>query len=160
MTSQPIRLSTNFMTLIPSLTFTELWVVSMEHLQRVWLASGERLPFGTPGSIPLFGTCLCSNCWDQIPQACHVFTQLFTLNTPGFFHTFDFALLEKCTIWWLLKVWRPTYCSRKISQKKCLSFCPFCLTVLFHLYFSSLFLSSRCTLRLTGQSFPFLIELK
>ena len=33
-TSQPIRLSTNFMTLIPSLTFHELRVVSMEHFQR------------------------------------------------------------------------------------------------------------------------------
>ena len=51
------RLSTNFMTFIPSLTFTELWVVSMEHLQRVWLASRERLPFRTPGSVPHFGTC-------------------------------------------------------------------------------------------------------
>ena len=46
MTSLPIRLSTNFMTFIPSLTFTELWVVSMEHLQRVWLASRERFPSG------------------------------------------------------------------------------------------------------------------
>ena len=53
-TSQPIRLSTNFMTFIPSLTFTELWVVSMEHLQRLWLASRERLPLRTPGSVPLF----------------------------------------------------------------------------------------------------------
>ena len=34
-TSQSIRLSTNVMTFIPNLTFTELWVVSMEHLQRV-----------------------------------------------------------------------------------------------------------------------------
>ena len=50
--SQPIRLSTNFMTLIPCLIFTELRVVSMEHLQRVWLASRERLPFRTPGSVP------------------------------------------------------------------------------------------------------------
>ena len=55
-TSLPIRLSTNFMTFIPSLTFTELWVVSMEHLQRVWLASRERLPLRTPGH-PHFGTC-------------------------------------------------------------------------------------------------------
>ena len=51
-TSQPIRLSTYFMTLIPSLTFTELWVDSMEHLQRVWHASREHLPFRTPGFIP------------------------------------------------------------------------------------------------------------
>ena len=55
MTSLPIRLSTNFINFIPSLTFTELWVVSMEHLQRVWLASRERLPFRTPGSVPILG---------------------------------------------------------------------------------------------------------
>ena len=30
----------------------------MEHSQRVWLASRECLPFRTPGSVPLFGTCL------------------------------------------------------------------------------------------------------
>ena len=59
-TSLPIRLSTNFMTFIPSLTFTELWVVSMEHLQRVWLASRERLPLRTPGSVPLFGGLACA----------------------------------------------------------------------------------------------------
>ena len=49
-TFQPIRLSTHFMTLIPNLTFSELWVVSMEHLQRVWHASRERLPFQSPPS--------------------------------------------------------------------------------------------------------------
>ena len=32
-----------------------LWVVSMEHMQRVWLASRERLPFRTPGSVPHLG---------------------------------------------------------------------------------------------------------
>ena len=29
-----------------------LWAVSVEHLQRVWHASRERLPFRTPGSVP------------------------------------------------------------------------------------------------------------
>ena len=43
------------MTLIPSLTFTELRVVSIEHLQRVWLARMERLPFRTPGLSPFLG---------------------------------------------------------------------------------------------------------
>ena len=43
------------MTLIPTLTFTELCVVSTEHLQRVWQASRERLPFRTPGSVPIVG---------------------------------------------------------------------------------------------------------
>ena len=36
---QPISLSINFMTLIPNLTFTELRLVSMKRLQRVWHAS-------------------------------------------------------------------------------------------------------------------------
>ena len=30
----------------------------MEHLQRVWLASRERLPFRIPGSVPHFGDLL------------------------------------------------------------------------------------------------------
>ena len=79
------------MTLIPNLTFTEFWVVSMEHLPRVWHTSRERLPFRTPGSVPLFGTCLCSNCWDLIPQTCLVFTRLFTFNTPWYFLVFCFV---------------------------------------------------------------------
>ena len=87
-TSQPIRLSRNLMTFIPSLTFTELWVVSMEHLQRVWHASRECLPFRTPGSVSLFGTCLYSNCWNQISRTCHVLTRLFTLNAPWYFLDF------------------------------------------------------------------------
>ena len=33
---------------------------------------------------------LCSNCLDQIPRTCHVFTRLFTLNTLWYF--LDFAL--------------------------------------------------------------------
>ena len=58
-TSQPIRLSTNSMTLIPNLTFTELRVVSMERLQRMWHASRERLAFRTPQcSVPFFGNLL------------------------------------------------------------------------------------------------------
>ena len=91
-TSQPIRLFPNIMTLIPSLTFTELhvWVISMEHFQRLWHASRERFPFRTPGSVPLFGTCLCSNYWDQIPRACRVFTRLFALDVPWCFFGFAF----------------------------------------------------------------------
>ena len=59
-TSQPITLSTNFMTLISTLTFTESCVNCMEYLQRVWHASRERLPFRTPASasFPHFGVLL------------------------------------------------------------------------------------------------------
>ena len=42
-----------------TVTYCQLW------FKRVWLASRERLPFRTPGSVPLLGTCLCSYCWDQ-----------------------------------------------------------------------------------------------
>ena len=34
----------------------------------------------------------CSNCWDQIPRSCHVFTRLFTSNTPWYFLDFTFIL--------------------------------------------------------------------
>ena len=39
---------------------------------------------------PYCGTCLCSNCWDQIPRTFHVFTWLFTSNTPWYFLDFAF----------------------------------------------------------------------
>ena len=42
---------------------------------------------------PHWGTCLYSNCWDQIPRTCYVFTRLFTSNTPWYF--LDFALKMK-----------------------------------------------------------------
>ena len=78
-------LSINFMTLIPGLTLTELRVVSMDHLQRVWLASRERFPFRTPGSVPCLGICLCSYCWDQLYRIRRIFSRLFTLNTHRYF---------------------------------------------------------------------------
>ena len=93
-TSQPIRLSTNFMTFIPSLTFTELWVVSMEHLQRVWLANRERLPFRTPGSVPLWDLLVLQLLRPDSPNL-PCFTRLFTLNTPWYF--LDFAFVSKET---------------------------------------------------------------
>ena len=45
-TSQPIRLSTNLMTLIPRLTFTELRLVSIDYLQRLWHDRREHLLIG------------------------------------------------------------------------------------------------------------------
>ena len=79
------QLFCQFHDLYTELDLHQLWVVSMGHLQRVWHASRERLPFRTPGSVPHCGTWPCSNCWDQIPRTCHVFTRLFTSNTPWYF---------------------------------------------------------------------------
>ena len=80
---------------------------SMGPLQRVWHASRERLPFQTPGSVPLFGTYLCSNCWDQFPRTCYVLTLFFTLNTPWYFLDFD-----------CLSVNIRTHASHKVGQEQ------------------------------------------
>ena len=103
-----IRLSTNCMTMIPGLTFTELRVVSMDRLQRVWHASRERLPFRTPGSVPLFGTCLCPNCWDQFSRTCRVSSRLFTLKTPRYFLDFAFRSLYTSNLKTILTVFNVT----------------------------------------------------
>ena len=71
-----------FYVTLPSLTFTELWVVACKQgtliLPKTWFWP--------------FGTCLCSNCWDQILRTFHVFTRFFTLNTHWYsrfcFHLF------------------------------------------------------------------------
>ena len=76
----------------PNMSFTELREVFMEHLRRVWHASRERLPFQTTGSVPFFGTCVCSNCCDQIFRTCCVLTLLFTFNTPRYFLDFSFFI--------------------------------------------------------------------
>ena len=77
-----------------SLICTNLRVVSMEHLQWMWNASRERLPFLILGLVPLFWTYLCSNCWYQFSRTYRVFSRLFTLNTPRYFvfYIFDFEL--------------------------------------------------------------------
>ena len=79
-----------FMTLVPGLTFIELRVVFIEHLQRVWLASRERLHLRTPGFVPVLVTCLCSNCWDQVYRTYSMFFRLFIWNFPRYF--FDLAV--------------------------------------------------------------------
>ena len=83
-TSRPIRIFTNFMTLIPSFTFTELRVVSMKHKPAGnAYSSGHLVPF-------LFGTCLCYNFWGQFFLTCRVFSRRFTLNIPRY--CLDYAL--------------------------------------------------------------------
>ena len=92
------------MTLIPSLTFTELRVVSMEHLQ--WCAM-PAYPSGHLVPSPLLGTYLCSNCWNQLSRACSVFFRLFTLNIPRFF--LDFALIFQVALIYLEERWKKNF---------------------------------------------------
>ena len=61
-----------------------LWVVSMEHLQWVWHASRERLPFRTPGSVPPL--------WDLLVLQL-LRPDSSNSNTPWYF--LDFALNYK-----------------------------------------------------------------
>ena len=53
------------------------------------MPAGNAYPSGHLVPSPHFGTCLCSNCWDQIPRTSHVFTRLFISNTP--WYSLDFA---------------------------------------------------------------------
>ena len=96
MTYQPIRLLTNFVTLIPSLSPTKLRVVSIEHLQRVWHASRERLFL-----LYSFGNCVCSNFSDQFSRTCRVFSRLFILNIPWYFLDFAWSRISNVNMIWL-----------------------------------------------------------
>ena len=53
--------------------------------------------------VPNFRTCAPS--WDQIARTCHVFTRLFTSNTPWYF--LDFALMKEN---WNANTSRARYC--------------------------------------------------
>ena len=77
-----------FMTLLPGLTFTELRVVSMEHLQRVWLASRERLPSGHLFPSPFWGLAYAPIDETSFTELVISFSRLFTLNIPRYFLNF------------------------------------------------------------------------
>ena len=76
------------------LTFTELRVVSMEYLQRVWLARRERLPVRTPGCIPPFGDLLMLQLLRPVVP-----------NLPYLFSTFHLeypSVLSQFCLWYLI----------------------------------------------------------
>ena len=90
---RPIKLSTNFVTLIPSLTFTELRLVYMELLQRVWHTSRERLPFGTPG-LGLAYAAICETNFPELVVCFHDFSPWILLGT--FSILLYWKYLQKC----------------------------------------------------------------
>ena len=79
------------MTLIPTLTFTDYEWFPWSICNGCDMPAGNTYPSGhlVPSSIVGLA-CMCSNCWDQIPRTCHVFTRLFTSNTPWYFLDFAF----------------------------------------------------------------------
>ena len=83
------------------LTFTELWVVSMEHLQRVWQASRERLPFRTPGSVPNLGL-------TNAPIVETKFLEL-AMSLLDFSHRISLGTFS-ILLWWLYQRWKTLKC--------------------------------------------------
>ena len=76
---------------IPGLTLTELRVVSMEHLQRVWLASKERLPFRTLVPSPFGDLLMLQLLRPVLPNLSYLFSTL-NLEYPSVLSRFCFGL--------------------------------------------------------------------
>ena len=85
----------HYVTLIQNLTFIDLIEISMDHLQWVWYANRERLPFQTPGSIP-FWNLHKSNCWNQFSQTWCDFLDFS--HQISFVTTLSIYIL-KCNYW-------------------------------------------------------------
>ena len=79
-----------FITLIPSLTFTELRVLIMDYLQRVWHVSRKWLPFRTPGSFPWFGNLLMLQLLRQVFPNLPFLFSIFYLEYPSVLSRFCF----------------------------------------------------------------------
>ena len=60
----------------------------MEHSQRVWHTSRERLLLRTPGSVPIFWYLLGLQLLDKISQTCRVFARFFHIE---YLSVLDFA---------------------------------------------------------------------
>ena len=70
--------------------FTDFWVVSIEHLRRVWHADGTFTPPET-WSRP-FGTCICSTCWDQsFSELVVIFLRTMLIEYPSVLSWFCLA---------------------------------------------------------------------
>ena len=77
------------------------------------MPAGNAYPSGHLVPSHHCGTCLCSNCWDQIPRTCHVFTRLFTSNTPWYFLDFAYCTSPRQPLFHFSgKKCVPTFCHR------------------------------------------------
>ena len=95
----------HFITLVPNWTFSQYYEwYPWSICNGCGIPAGNANPYRHLDPSPHFGTfyldpsphfetCLCSNCWDRIPRTCHVFTQLFTSNTPWYFPDFAFNIV-------------------------------------------------------------------
>ena len=82
-TSQPIRLSTNFMTLIPSLTFTYEWFL-WSICNGCGMPAGNAYPSGHLVPSPFLGLAYAPVVETMSYRTCCVFTRLFNLPLSTF----------------------------------------------------------------------------
>ena len=102
-TSQPVRLPTNIMTLIPSLTFTELWVVprsicmpARDAYPSVPVSVLACAPIVETRFLELAFTCLYSTFHLAYPLVLFRFCLTLTLFQP---HTFPLHILVRNVMW-------------------------------------------------------------
>ena len=70
-----------------------------------------------------FGTCLCSNCWDQFSQTCRVISRLFIFNTPRY-SRFCFQTSHVSYFWAGRRYYRiwSMYSKLSLTWARCLRF--------------------------------------
>ena len=90
-TSQPIKLYTSCMTLIPYLIPPNN-EVSMEHLRWVWQASRKRLPLQNLAS-PLSGAYILSSCWDKFSEISHIKWCVYIITSFFLYFNYFVSLL-------------------------------------------------------------------
>ena len=79
-------------TLYRTRPLTEIWVVSIEHLRRVWHADRGRLLLRSPGPVPI-RICICSSCWGQRHP---ILTRHYTSLLHSY-RTWQFYLIKQFT---------------------------------------------------------------
>ena len=87
------------------------WEVSIEHLRRVWLASRERLPFRTPGSVPVCGRAnapIVETSFTELVISFLDFSPWIPLGT--FSSLLSIVLWLSVPIWWLILLWKWGFC--------------------------------------------------
>ena len=88
---------------IPNLTFTDYEWFPWNICNGCDMPAGNAYPSGHLVPSHHSGTWLCSNCWDQIPRTCHVFTRFFTSNIPWYF---SILLVKGCAKLTVLTDWQ------------------------------------------------------
>ena len=58
--------------------------------------SRERLPLWTPGSVPLCGSCMCFDCWEQFPEYTPMFWPWYRTWLSQNYERFPWSICDGC----------------------------------------------------------------